>query len=255
MLGFESRAFGENANRVTSYDWEVTISAMGKGPNLEFLRRLFFPNKQDYEDGNLTGLLAMNRKWFTEWTLPQLGTEQVYLTGPTRVYTRRPGFLAKLTDKEYHAVFTNLQSHTGMTCPTWYVHYSKNHIVSFANKDRADLVYTNKTIAQPMKKVLQHVIYWTDQTFLYPKPAASALKTWNWLEQLEKYVFRPDIDHRPWRLISEDAAEDDERAVIASLSDHVREFMDRLWHYIGKEPLWRGPAVLQKQVCDYLIPI
>ncbi|GKZ91318.1 ubiquitin-conjugating enzyme E2 1 [Aspergillus niger] len=155
VLTFGDRIF--EGKKVTSADWETVLAAMEKGPRADFLRRLFFPTKADHEDGSLTGLLLLNQKWFNQWTLPRLAGDT--FTTSSKVNTRRPGFLAKLSDVEYHKVFINMQQNPGLTCPRW-----------------GDFVRTNRLIAQPMKKVLQHVIYWTDQSFSYPRSSSNALK-------------------------------------------------------------------------------
>ncbi|SPB50767.1 unnamed protein product [Aspergillus niger] len=114
VLTFGNRIF--EGKKVTSADWETVLAAMEKGPRADFLRRLFFPTKADHEDGSLTGLLLLNQKWFNQWTLPRLAGD-TFTTGSTQVNTRRPGFLAKLSDVEYHKVFITMQQNPGLTCP------------------------------------------------------------------------------------------------------------------------------------------
>ncbi|KAI2883679.1 hypothetical protein CBS76997_5353 [Aspergillus niger] len=115
VLTFGDRIF--EGKKVTSADWETVLAAMEKGPRADFLRRLFFPTKADHEDGSLTGLLLLNQKWFNQWTLPRLAGDT--FTTSSKVNTRRPGFLAKLSDVEYHKVFINMQQNPGLTCPRW----------------------------------------------------------------------------------------------------------------------------------------
>lgn len=107
-----------------------------------------------------------------------------------------------------------------------------------------------------MAKILQHVIYWTDQSFTYPRPASAVLKTWDWVEQIRTYVFTnsplEEGAQRPWRFTDGPTSEDDIRVVNSSLSDHIQSFMDELWEYVSKEPLWRDPTVVTKQVRIYL---
>lgn len=118
-----------------------------------------------------------------------------------------------------------------------------------ANDNRANFIHTNRFIAQPMKKILQHIIYWTDQSFSYPKSSSPALKTWNWVVELKNYVFKKELDNgqRPWRL-SDEQDDEDFRFVVTSIDEHIQSFMSKLWNHISKEPLWRDPIVLKKQV-------
>ncbi|RAK90076.1 hypothetical protein BO79DRAFT_262547 [Aspergillus costaricaensis CBS 115574] len=228
VLTFGDRIF--EGKKVTSADWETVLAAMEKGPRADFLRRLFFPTKADHEDGSLTGLLSLNQKWFNQWTLPRLAGD-TFTTGSTQVNTRRPGFLTKLSDVEYHKVFINMQQNPGLTCPRW-----------------SDFVRTNRLIAQPMKKVLQHVIYWTDQSFSYPRSSSNALKNWDWVEELGKSAFRAEINPRPWRHVDEGSTNIQPKFTITSLPDHIGKFMEQLWTYIETEPLWRDVTVVKQQL-------
>jgi hypothetical protein len=91
----------------------------------DLLRRLFFPSKQDHEDGVLKGVLQLNEKWFTEWALPTL--DKVYPIGDGTVHWRRPGFLVHLSPEKYVDVYMNAKANAGMICPSWYVsHLSEN---------------------------------------------------------------------------------------------------------------------------------
>ncbi|KAI3003273.1 hypothetical protein CBS147346_5413 [Aspergillus niger] len=228
VLTFGDRIF--EGKKVTSADWETVLAAMEKGPRADFLRRLFFPTKADHEDGSLTGLLSLNQKWFNQWTLPRLAGD-TFTTGSTQVNTRRPGFLAKLSDVEYHKAFINMQQNPGLTCPRW-----------------SDFVRTNRLIAQPMKKVLQHVIYWTDQSFSYPRSSSNALKNWDWVEELGKSAFRAEVNPRPWRHVGEGSTDIQPKFTITSLPDHIGKFMEQLWTYIETEPLWRDVTVVKQQL-------
>ncbi|PYH55105.1 uncharacterized protein BO96DRAFT_477663 [Aspergillus niger CBS 101883] len=209
VLTFGNRIF--EGKKVTSADWETVLAAMEKGPRADFLRRLFFPTKADHEDGSLTGLLLLNQKWFNQWTLPRLAGD-TFTTGSTQVNTRRPGFLAKLSDVE------------------------------------GDFVRTNRLIAQPMKKVLQHVIYWTDQSFSYPRSSSNALKNWDWVEELGKSAFRAEVNPRPWRHVDEGSTDIQPKFTITSLPDHIGKFMEQLWTYIETESLWRDVTVVKQQL-------
>lgn len=104
---------------VCSDDWEVVMESMLKGSKPEFLRRLFFPSKENHNEGRLIGILQLNDKWFTQWSLPELA--EPFEIGTTLVYTRRPGFLFSHTDEQYQQIFINMKSNPGVTCPTWYV--------------------------------------------------------------------------------------------------------------------------------------
>ncbi|GKZ70431.1 ubiquitin-conjugating enzyme E2 1 [Aspergillus niger] len=209
VLTFDNRIF--EGKKVTSADWETVLAAMEKGPRADFLRRLFFPTKADHEDGGLTG--------------------DTFTTSSTQVNTRRPGFLAKLSDVEYHKVFINMQQNPGLTCPRW-----------------GDFVRTNRLIAQPMKKVLQHVIYWTDQSLSYPRSSSNALKHWDWVEELGKSAFRAEVNPRPWRHVDEGSTDIQPKFTITSLPDHIGKFMEQLWTYIETEPLWRDVTVVKQQL-------
>lgn len=97
------------------------MEVANKGVTADFLRRLFFPTQQDFEQKCLNGrLLQIDAKWFTQWTLPQL--RQPYAIGTAEpMHTRRPGLLTKLHDTEYQAIFENIMEHPGLLCPAWYV--------------------------------------------------------------------------------------------------------------------------------------
>ncbi|KAH8432493.1 uncharacterized protein LDX57_010129 [Aspergillus melleus] len=95
-----------------------------------------------------------------------------------------------------------------------------------------EFVFTNRTVAQPAKTVLQHIIYWVDQSFSYPKSSSNYLKTWDLVAELERYVFkRHDQAHQ-----------------VADITAHIREFMSKICNYMSKKPLWRDPIVMGKQV-------
>lgn len=132
------------------------MEAANKGGKPDFFRRLFFPATKDQEGGALVGILYLNDKWFTQWSLPELS--QSFSVGSEQVHTRRPGFLINLSDDNYGEFFRNLKANPGIKCPTWYV-LTQVRIDQLANTSRNDIARSYRLIAHPMKRALQHVIY------------------------------------------------------------------------------------------------
>ena len=193
---------------------------MGKGPRVAYQRRLFFPTKADHDEGTLTGILSLNQNWFNQWALPQLSNRCT--TGSADVNTRRLGFLSSLTDLQYQKIFVNMQNNPGLTCPRWYANSSEYLLT----RHRRDFVRTNRQIAQPMKKVLHHIIYWTDQTFTYPNRHQVHWRPGIGLEELRKSAFRTDINPRLWRLVDEGATDMQPKFTITSLPGYIDKFME-----------------------------
>lgn len=120
VLAFQDVICGPDASNISSHDWETLMEAADRASELDMIRKLFFPNQMDYESGMLIGqLLHLDSKWFTRWSLPKL--EEEYSDGSCKVYTRRPGFLTKLSDQSYFQVFRNIKENPGTTCASWYV--------------------------------------------------------------------------------------------------------------------------------------
>ncbi|OJJ38846.1 hypothetical protein ASPWEDRAFT_168723 [Aspergillus wentii DTO 134E9] len=224
IFEFQRLVFRGFTMKVSARDWGCLIDFTKEDYSAETFGLLFYPTKKDYIEGTLVGThLELSHKWFTVWSLPKLQTAQSY--GDKIFLTRRPGFLSKLTDEDYRHSFHSLLDNPGISCPSW-----------------DDFLKLEKFVGQPTKRVLQHMVWWTDQSFIYPKSSSRELKSWNWIVKLRKRVFQRSRlaqgAARPWRLESDDTTEDDGRVVVDSLDAHVSNFLQSVWEKISTNKSW-----------------
>lgn len=140
----------------------------------EVIRPLFFPCNADYMGRILRGPLAVDAKYFSTggYTLPRL---EKPITWKRQTYhTRRPGFLAALNSTQYVKAFEalgNKEMYT-TTIPQWNT-----------------FVKLSKYASEPLKKILQHVMFWYLPSWRYPKQASNQLKTFNWINTIADSLF------------------------------------------------------------------
>jgi hypothetical protein len=77
------------------------------------------------------------------------------------------------------------------------------------------------------EKLLQHICWWVQPSFAYPKAALRVLKTWNWVTQVEEIVFTNSTltssGRRLWREQDEQPTEPGdvrEQSYIPNLNPH-----------------------------------
>lgn len=164
--------FGDGLRRLSNSDVQIILDL--KYPRTDVvLRPLFFPCTSDFVNKILKGSLAVDPKYFDKFPLPRL-TPSVTWKRATFNH-RRPGFLTALTNEEYIKAFFKLvgDAEIGKTeIPKW-GHFTR-------------LV---KYVSDPMKKVMQHVVYWYNPAWKYPERASNDLKTFNWTNTVAKELF------------------------------------------------------------------
>ncbi|KAE8143447.1 hypothetical protein BDV38DRAFT_277467 [Aspergillus pseudotamarii] len=144
MFKLRMAVFAKRVSRVGSRDWEVIMDFNRRSNNMNTLRLHFYPTPEDNNNGDRVGkYLRLDSKWLSIWSLPQLESPRVLGSKPCP--TRRPGFLARLSDIEYHACFDSLAGSSTLKFPTW-----------------KDFLQLCKDVAHPTKKVLQHTVWWTN---------------------------------------------------------------------------------------------
>jgi hypothetical protein len=91
-----------------------------------------------------------------------------------------------------------------------------------------------------MKRVLQHVCYWVDPTFLYPSGNDKSLQTWNWTKKIESVVMTAPLapgGRRPWRTETDSVPED--TRVLSTSWQQSEQFLQEIWDYIQEESSFR----------------
>ena len=59
-----------------------------------------------------------------------------------------------------------------------------------------DFVRLMNRVAEPMKKVMQHIVFWYHPTWKYPEHASNALKNFNWVDAITPLLFPTMSDNK-----------------------------------------------------------
>jgi hypothetical protein len=98
----------------------------------------------------------------------------------------------------------------------------------------------NKNITQPLRKVLQHVCWWVNQVWCYPRPAASELKTFLWTTEIANEVFLNSTliegGIRPWAENEGESDQVDNNAIW----NRAFNLIQKITADITKESLWQS---------------
>jgi hypothetical protein len=209
--------FGGASGRVSSTDM-TTIIELSFPRTSRVLRLLFFPTHADITAGYLnTKLLEIKPEYKDCPTIDMEKAIELKVHGQTHAYrTRRNGFLVKVKDSEYCEIFKMLNTHANTPCPTW------NHWMTL-----------NKNVAEPLRKIMKHVMLWYSRSWKYPAARDNDLKTFNWSTEIEKVLFRnaqfPEDTQVPW--------EDKD------LMEVSEKLLESIWKMVLEEDHFREPAL------------
>jgi hypothetical protein len=181
----------------------------------DIIRPLFFPSSSDYVNKILKGILAVDPKYFGECSMPRLAER---ITWKRETFnTRRPGFLVCLSDTQYVAAFHKVMD-IQHPIPKW-----------------GEFIRLTAEVSEPMKKILQHVLYWYQPSWKYPERASNQMKTFNWVKTISTLLFTTNPSGEA---ITQEAGFEQALALVQALWNYVEANKDKfaikaLEDYVG----------------------